>query len=236
MDRRKAVIWRRRWRWMRFVLFPVVVVGLYLLGRHLGLDGGDLESLRDWMGRTGHWGILVYVAAYILAAMAGIPGLPFTMLAGALYGALFGTVLAAGASWLAAGAAFLIARYLARASVSRWLKRREAFRRMELATEKRGSLAVFLSRLFPVIPFALLNFGWGLSRVPFGTYMIWTFIGMLPGTVFYVVGGDALAQGLSKGTVSWGHVIALLAVLGLLAALFPWARRHFRALKDDSGS
>jgi len=236
MDRRRAVIWRRRWRWMRFVLFPIAVAVLYILGRRLGLDGGDLDSLRAWMVDLGHWGILVYVAAYMLAAMSGIPGLPFTMLAGALYGALFGTVLAAGASWLAAGVAFLMARYLARASVSRWLARRDTFRRMEQATEHRGALTVFLLRLFPIIPFAILNFGFGLSRVRFWTYMIWTFIGMLPGTIFYVVGGDALAQGFSRGSVSWNHILALALVLAFLAAAFPWARRHFRDLKDDTDS
>lgn len=235
MDPRKAVIWRRRWRWIRFILFPLAVVGLFLLGRKLGLQG-DLEDLRIWVLEQGLWGVVVYVAAYALAAMAAIPGLPFTMLAGALWGSVLGVVMAVFASWFAAAAAFLLARYLARDSISRWLSKKKGYARLQRATEESGAMMVILARLFPVIPFALLNFGFGLSRIRFGTYMIWTLVSMLPGTIFYVVGGDALAAAFRGEGLKAGHYLALGIILVFLAIAFPWAKRRMRNLRDSSGS
>ncbi len=235
MDPRTAVIWRRRWRWIRFILFPLAVVGLFLLGRKLGLQG-DLEDLRLWVLSKGVWGVIGYVAAYALAAMAAIPGLPLTMLAGALWGSVLGTAMAVLGSWVAAGAAFLLARYLARDSISRWLSRRAGYARLQRATEESGAMIVVLTRLFPVVPFALLNFGFGLSRIRFGTYMAWTLIAMLPGTIFYVVGGDALAEAFRGEGLNVTHFVVLGLVLVFLALAFPWAKRRLRDLRDSSGS
>ncbi len=235
MDPRSAVIWRRRWRWIRFILFPLAVVGLFLLGRKLGLQG-DLEDLRVWVLNKGIWGVIGYVAAYALAAMAAIPGLPFTLLAGALWGSVLGVAMAVLASWVAAGAAFLLARYLARDSISRWLSKRAFFSRLQRATEENGMMVVILTRLFPVIPFALLNFGFGLTRIRFATYMVWTLVAMLPGTIFYVVGGDALAEAFRGEGLRPAHYVVLALVLIFLGVAFPWARRRLRALRDSSGS
>jgi len=231
LDRRTAVLWRRRWRWIRFILFPLLVVALILCVRHLGLQG-NLETFRLWVLEAGIWGVLGYVAAFTLAARAGIPGLPFTVLAGAVWGSLLGVVMASLGSWIAAGAAFLMARYLARESISRWLARRPTFRRIERATETSGAMMVVLTRLFSVIPFALLNFGFGLSRIRFGTYMAWTLLAMLPGTVFCVVGGDVLSQVFRGEGLGIRHLAALLAILAMLGAVVPWARRRIRQLKD----
>ncbi len=235
MDSRKAVIWRRRWRWIRFILFPLAVVGLFLLGRKLGLQG-ELEDLRIWVLDQGLWGVVVYVAAYALAAMAAIPGLPFTLLAGALWGSVLGVAMAVCASWFAAGAAFLLARYLARDSISRWLAKRKGYARLQRATAESGAMMVILTRLFPLIPFALLNFGFGLSRIRFGTYMVWTLVSMLPGTIFYVVGADALAEAFRGEGLSTGHYVVLGLILVVLAIAFPWAKQRLRDLRDNSGS
>ncbi len=51
---------------------------------------------------------------------------------------------------------------------------------------------MLLTRLSPVFPYNLLNFTYGLTRVPLGTYVLGSWIGMLPGTVMYVYAGSAL--------------------------------------------
>ena len=232
MDPRAVVTWRRRWRRIRLVIFPLVVLGLFLLGRYLGLQG-DLEELRAWVLRQGIWGMVGYVAAYTLAAMSAIPCLPFTMLAGAVWGSVLGVAMAALASLIAASVAFFMARYLARDSISRWLSRRPAYARLQRATTESGAMMVVLTRLFPIVPFALLNFGFGLSNIRFSTYMIWTFVSMLPGTIFYVVGGDALSSALRGEDIQAWQWWALGLVLVFLAAVFPWVRRRIRVLRGS---
>jgi uncharacterized membrane protein YdjX (TVP38/TMEM64 family) len=55
---------------------------------------------------------------------------------------------------------------------------------------------VLLTRLSPLFPFNLLNYAFGLSSVPFKTYVLASWLGMLPGTLMYIYLGSA-AQNLA---------------------------------------
>jgi len=91
-------------------------------------------------------------------------------------------------------------------------------------TEERGAMIVALTRLIPLFPFNLLNYGFGLTRVRFGTYVFWSWLCMLPGIVVFVAGTDAVVQFVMGGQVP----VILLAVLGVgvvaLAMLVRFAR------------
>ena len=49
-----------------------------------------------------------------------------------------------------------------------------------------------LSRLSPIAPYAILNYVFGLTKVPFGKYVVGTVIGVAPGMVLYVYFGAGL--------------------------------------------
>ena len=80
----------------------------------------------------------------------------------------------------------------------------------------------------PLFPFNLLNYGFGLTRVPFWTYVVWSWLCMLPGTILYVVGADALTQGIAQGEVPWVLIGAMGGVGVLLAILVRYARRRLQ--------
>ena len=82
----------------------------------------------------------------------------------------------------------------------------------------------------PIFPFNLLNYGFGLTRVPFWTYVVWSWLCMLPGTILFVVGADALTRGVTEGEVPWALVGVLVGVIILLTILVRQARRK---LQDD---
>lgn len=82
---------------------------------------------------------------------------------------------------------------------------------------------VVLSRLSPVLPFALMNFVLAALKVPFRTFMLAGFIGMLPRTLLFIWVGseaknlaEAIAQPEQNNFIRW-VVIALIigSVLGL---------------------
>ena len=129
---------------------------------------------------------------------------------------------------LGAALAFLLARHLARDYLRHRLGHRRVFKVVERWTAERGALAVALTRLFPIFPYSLLNFAFGLTQVGFWTYLFWSWLTMLPGHLFYVAGSDALAQGISSGKVPWPLVLLAAAVLVFLGLLVPWARRRLR--------
>ena len=98
-------------------------------------------------------------------------------------------------------------------------------RQLDALTERHGAIIVAITRLVPIFPFNLLNYGFGLTRVPFWTYLFWSWLCMIPGTVLYVVGADAFTRGLAEGRVSWALIGALAVALLVLVLLVRYARR-----------
>jgi len=212
--------------WRPIVLIAVIVAVL-IVARVLGL-GERLGDLQDWIKSLGFLGYLVFAAIYIVAVVTGIPGSAITIAAGVLFGSVVGVILVSIASTVGASLAFLIARYFARDAIARWLSKKEKFNRLDELTEKHGAIIVAITRLIPVFPFNILNYGFGLTRVRFFTYVFWSWLCMLPGTVLYVVGTDAFAN-IAKGQIPWtliGIVVGALAVLTILGIL---ARRRLKA-------
>jgi len=219
---------------LRAAVLPALVVAAFLILRRLGIET-DLDGIRHWVAARGAWSALAFVALYSLTVLAALPGMVMTLAGGVLFGALEGVILVSIGSALGASLAFWLARGLARDAVIGWLGGNHHFQRLDRWTEERGAAAVALTRLFPVIPFNVLNFAFGLTRVRFGTYLFWTWLCMLPGTVVYVVGVDAILLGRSEGQVPWPLVWVAAAALLLLVGLLPWARRCLRRHRAGEG-
>jgi pyruvate/2-oxoglutarate dehydrogenase complex dihydrolipoamide dehydrogenase (E3) component/uncharacterized membrane protein YdjX (TVP38/TMEM64 family) len=221
--------------WWRPVLLLAVVIAILVLARVFGV-GERLAALRDWIGTLGPWGPLVFVLIYVAAVVAALPGSAITIAGGALFGSVLGVILVSLGSTLGAGLAFLISRYFARDAVVRWLGNNEKFQRLDRLTEEHGAIMVALTRLVPLFPFNLLNYGFGLTRVPFWTYVFWSWLCMLPGTALYVVGADAFTRGLAQGRVPWGLIGALAAVALILIFLVRSARRKLQLKEMKAGA
>ena len=218
----------------RVVSLLVVIAALFAAALALDL-GQRVAALRDWIDGLGAWGPVAFVVVYVVATIAMVPGSGPTAIAGGLFGSLWGTVCVSVASTLGAAACFLIARYFARDAVARWLRGSERFRKLDRLTETHGGWIVAITRLVPVFPFNLLNYGFGLTRVRFGTYVFFSWLCMLPGTAMYVVGTDALAKALERGEIPWLLIAVVAALLILLLAIGSAARRKLRAMERAAG-
>lgn len=213
--------------WWRPVVLLAAIVGFLVLARVFGI-GERLGDLRDWIQGLGPWGPIVFVILYAAAVVAAVPGSALTVTAGALFGSALGVALVINAATLGASLAFLISRYFARDAIARWLSMSGKFQKLDRLTEEHGPIIVAITRLVPLFPFNLLNYGFGLTRVPFWTYVVWSWICMLPGTIIYVVGADAFTQGLTQGQVPWGLLGILGAVGVILTVLVRQARRTLK--------
>lgn len=218
-------------RWVRPLLFFVVLVTLAVAAQLLGL-GQRLAELRGWIEGLGAWGPLVFALVYAVATVVAIPASLLTIAAGAMFGSVLGVATVALGATAGAAAAFAIARWLARDAIAGWLAKSDKFQELDAMTERHGAIIVAITRLLPIFPFNLLNYGFGLTRVRFGTYVLWSFLCMLPGTALYVVGADAVTRGLAEGRVPWGLVGALAAVVVVLAFVIRRARRTLAAREE----
>ena len=173
----------------------------------------------------GNWGPVAFVLIHAAAVVAALPGSLLTLAGGALFGVLNGVLLVSLASTLGASLAFLLARYFARDAVLNWLGNNDHFRKLDQLVARRGAVVVALTRLVPLFPFNVLNYGFGLTAVPFRTYVFWSWLCMLPGTVIFVAGSDVLFSALSQQGTPWIAVLLIALVGALLAVLTPFVRR-----------
>ena len=200
----------------KLLLAAVAIAAILAAGRWLG---GYVEPFQRWVEAQGALGPIVFMIGYALAVVAFVPGSALTLAAGAVFGVGRGTVLVFIAAVVGSTAAFLIARYLARASIERRLEGDERFGAIDRAIGREGRKIAFLLRLSPAIPFNLLNYGLGLTRVKLGDYLLASF-GMIPGTLLYVYSGSVASE-VASAAASGGEGVALgrtaLTVVGLAA-------------------
>ncbi len=216
----------------------LLAVGLLLaLGRALG---GYVEPFRRSVEGLGALAPLVFVAGYAAAVVAFVPGSALTLAAGAIFGVAKGALLVFAAAVLGSTAAFLIARYAARAAVERRIAGSPQFAAIDRAVGREGRKIAFLLRLSPAIPFTLLNYALGLTRVRLGDYLLAS-LGMIPGTLLYVylgsVAGDAASA--SAGGAEVGATVVKAIGLAATAAVTIYvtvlARRALREATAEAG-
>jgi len=213
------------------ILLLVVVVAVIIVSARMGI-GDELGALQDWIRSLGVLGPLVFIGVYAAATVGALPGSALSILAGAIFGPVLGVITVIFAATLGAGLAFLVSRYFARGSIERWLEGNEKFRRLDELTARHGDIMVAITRLVPIFPFNLLNYGFGLTKVAFRTYIVWSFVCMLPGTILYVVGSAAVARALREGKVPWVLVVVVAMILGIIIVLGRQARKK---LREDEG-
>ncbi len=211
-------------------------------------DDGDRsgpEGVVSWLRRRitgfGMAGPVVYGLAYVLGVVLFLPGAPLTIGAGVAFGLGVGTVLVSLASTTGAALAFLIARYLLRGRVERWVSDHERLGAVDRAVKHQGWKVVALTRLSPAFPFNLQNYAYGLTGVPFFQYVLASWIAMLPGTLLYVsIGAAGVELALAAtGAASWGvttlRVLGLAATVTVVVLITAAARREFKAIEAEVG-
>ncbi len=211
----------------RLLLLGAVVAGIVVAV--LNSDSLDSAALEVWITQFGPWAPIVFICAYILATVLFLPGLLFTLAAGALFGPYLGTVYALIGATAGATISFLIARYV----LADWIASRTPARvqRVIEGVEAEGWRFVAMTRLIPFIPFNALNYALGLTRIRLVSYVAASIVFMAPGAAAYAYLGHAgrsLATG--EGDMVQNALLGL-AVLGLIGFMPRLIKRFVRGRK-----
>ena len=194
----------------------------------------QVSVLSDWANHNALLASAAYFALYVLATALSLPGAALLTLAGgALFGFWQGLLIVSFASTTGASLAMLAARFVLGHTVQQRFGQRLAA--VNAGVAKDGAFYLFSLRLVPVFPFFLINLLMGLTQLPVRTFYWVSQLGMLPGTVVYVLAGTQLAQLDSlSGIVSPG-LLASFALLGLFPWLAKWLLAKWQAKRVYSG-
>jgi len=156
----------------------------------------------------------IFFGVYVVVTGLSLPGAAIlTLVAGAIFGLLWGVVIVSFASTLGATLAFFASRYLLRD----WVQERfgDKLRAINAGVEREGPFYLFAMRLVPAFPFFAVNLLMGLTPIKARTFYGVSQLGMLAGTIVYVYAGTQLGQfRISAGLVG---AFILLGIFPLVA-------------------
>ncbi len=189
-------------------------------------DQFDAAALENWVNAVGAAGPLLFMALYAVVTVLFLPGSVITLVGGALFGPVWGTLWNLTGATIGASLAFLIARYLG----ADWVAHRAGprLKRLDDGVTAEGWRFVAFVRLVPLFPFNLLNYALGLTRIPFLAYVLATWVFMLPGAIAYTWLGYAGREALAGGEGMIRNISIALALLAATAFL-PRLVRRMRA-------
>ena len=159
-----------------------------------------------------------YTAVYIVSAALSLPGAALlTLLAGALFGLVTGTILVSFASTIGATLAFLVSRSLLRD----WVQDKfgNYLKSFNDGIKKDGAFYLFTLRLIPAVPFFVINLVMGLTPMKTIQFFLVSQGGMLAGTIVFVNAGTQLAQIESLGGILSPEIIFSFVLLGIFPLL-----------------
>jgi uncharacterized membrane protein YdjX (TVP38/TMEM64 family) len=211
MDSRRAAIWR--------IAIGGAVVGAVFLAMIVSGSVPSADEVRDFGDSLGALALIAFVPLFVLANFL----ITWPILAGAaglLFGTIAGTPLAIAGVTAAALAQMWLARRLAAGHHGNLLPKRT--KAIEDFLTRNGVLAVMETRILPVLPYGLVNYSAGLTRLRFRDLALGTVVGAAPKVFAYTALGGSLGDLTSPEAIAAIALIVLLGVIGLLVA-----RRQF---------
>ena len=192
-----------------------------------------LRNALQWVDSLGAVGAIAFMVIYIVATVGFLPGSILTLGAGVVFGVIQGSIYVFIGATIGATCAFLVGRYFARDWISQKIAGNEKFTAIDRAVGKEGLKIVLLTRLSPIFPFNLLNYGLGVTGVSLKDYVVGS-VGMIPGTVMYVYLGSLAgsiatigsAEQPTNHTITWAiRIIGFIATVAVTLYVTKVARK-----------
>ncbi len=172
------------------------------------------DTVRDTVDGFGVAGPLVFVAVAAPLSCAFFPGPLLAGASGLLFGTALGTPVAVASGTASAALAYTLSRHGARPLVEELTS--ERIRRWRAWVERRGFVAVLYARIAPGMPFTVVNYAAGLTRLPLAVFLAATAVGIAPRAFAYAALGGSLDDLGSPEAIVALCVLVAMALGGLV--------------------
>ena len=196
-----------------------------------------IVRLQQKIGAMEFWGAVLYPLLYGACNVLLLPGGVLAIGSGLFFGIWWGFALNLIGNVGGAAVSFFISRKLGRGWVARKFLQKKKWAALDSAIARDGWKIIFLSQVHPLFPSSLLNYLYGVTRIRFGTCMLWVALGQAPGLFLYAYFGTMAQYGLKiwQGKTH-PHPMEYVIWLGGLALTFvttvALARIALRALAE----
>ena len=167
------------------LIFALVIYAFHAFGLFELLT--DLPHLLTLIRQSGLFGYSLYILLFIIATLFLLPGSILVIAGGIVFGPLLGTLLSLIAATLASSCSFLLARWLGRDLLLKYVGHSHTFQAIEKGIARNGIDFLILTRLIPLFPYNIQNYAYGLTTIAFWPYTLISALTTLPGIVIYTV-------------------------------------------------
>lgn len=174
------------------LIFALVIYAIHAFGLFDLLT--DLPHLQTLIRQSGLFGYSLYILLFIIATLFLLPGSILVIAGGIVFGPLLGTLLSLIAATLASSSSFLLARWLGRDLLLKYVGHSHTFQAIEKGIARNGIDFLILTRLIPLFPYNIQNYAYGLTTITFWPYTLISALTTLPGIVIYTVMASDLAN------------------------------------------
>ena len=220
-----------------FILILIVLFFTYYLELPKLLNLETLKQqkdlLQDALSKNYWLSVIMYILLYCLVSTFGMPGAaPLSLVGGFLFGTFPAMLYILIGATTGAGLCFLLVRYL----IGKPLQKRYkvSLNTFNQELKKRGAYYLLSLRLIAIFPFFLVNILSGLTNISLKTFLLTTFIGIIPGSFVLSYTGQQLHTIETISDVFTLEVLVtfgLLALLALMPILFKRLKQRFDGKK-----
>ena len=189
------------------------------------------QELQSLLQGLGSWAAIAYIGLFAVLPAFFFPVAVLALAGGLLFGLWRGSLYTFLGAIVNCSLMFYLARHAGRKQVEALVRQKLSpvwQKRLEELNSGGGFLFLIILRLIPAVPYNLINYAFGLSSMSFGTYLLASVIGIIPGTFAFInIGDKALDVSSPDFWIAIGLLALLLVVTGFLGKkCFPQNNRN----------
>ncbi|EJO5345974.1 TVP38/TMEM64 family protein [Clostridium botulinum] len=207
----------------------IVLLGLliYFLRNTILAKDVSAVSIKEYINSYGVIAPIIYIIMFTLVPLTLFPDSILAIAGGMAFGMVQGSVYTIIGAVCGATLSFYIARVLGRNVVEKLVRGKAKW--FDNGVEKNGFLVIFILRLIPLVPFDVISYGAGLSKIKFKDFILATTVGIIPGILVFINLGDKALNVKSKQF----FISIILLVLLCLSSFIMKKKLSFHKLQKD---
>ncbi len=201
----------------------ILILGYVFIFHFNDIKRINLKMIEDYIKSYGRWSIAVFLGISTIRPLAVvIPITLITLIAGSIYGPVYGFLLAMVSTIISSNVAFLISRYFGKSFVEKIIKNKA--QKINLRIEKNGFKIIFVMRISGIFPLDIVSYTAGLSKVKYRDFMLATILGVIPETFSVAYLGHNIKNPLSPGFIL--SIVLIVITIGIPLLTNKWKAKN----------